>query len=175
MNARLSLQPFRAALQQAWAQRPAREQQLLRWGGGFLVLLALWSLAIEPAWRTWQSAPAQQALLDAQTQTMRQLQAQAQRLQKPNPISRSESVQWLQNNLANLGPDAQVNFQGESATLNLNAAPPEALARWMTQARERALAMPIQAQLQPAPAAGPDDSAAPKTPLLRGTMVLRLP
>lgn len=175
MIALLSLKPFRAALKHAWAQRQPREQQLLRWGAGLLVLAALWSVAIEPAWRTWQSAPAQQALLDAQTQTMRQLKVQAQSLQKPNPISRQESMQWLQKNLSDLGPNAQVSFQGESATLNLKASPPEALARWVTQARERALAMPVQAQLQPETVTGPSDSAAKKTPLLRGTLVLRLP
>ena len=175
MNVNFSLKPVRAALQLAWAQRQPREQQLLRWGAGILVFVAIWSLAIEPAWRTWQYAPVQQALLDSQTQTMRQLQVQAQTLQKPNPISRNESVQWLQKNLSDLGPNAQVSLQGESATLNLNAAPPEALARWLTQARERALAIPVQAQLQPETTTGPADSAAKKSHLLRGTLVLRLP
>ncbi|WP_416547470.1 type II secretion system protein GspM [Limnohabitans sp. DCL3] len=175
MKANRSHKPLRAALQHAWAQRPPREQRLLRWAAGLLVLGALWSLAMEPAWRTWQQAPARQAMLDAQSQTMLELQAQAQSLQKPNPISRNESIQWLENNLSDLGPGAQIIMQGERATLNLSAAPPEALARWLGLARERALAMPIQAQLQPSVAAGAVDNAAKSSPVLRGTMLLRLP
>lgn len=158
-----------AALHPIWAQRTPREKQLLRLCAAVLVLAALWQVALAPAWRIWQAAPAQQARLDAQTQTMRQLQAQAQSLQTPNPISRAESVQWLENHLAELGPGAKVNVQGERATLSLDAAPPEAFARWIGLARERALAIPVQAQLQQG--ASPLNSPA----VLRGSLVLRLP
>jgi general secretion pathway protein M len=96
---------------------------------------------------------------------MLQLQAQAKSLQTPNPISRSESAAWLEKNVTELGPNAKVSLQGESATLSMDAAPAEALARWISLARERALAMPVQAQLQQG--AGPS--------VLRGTLVLRLP
>ena len=159
---------LQTALQQAWAQRQARERRLLSLGATVLLLAALWSWAWAPAWRTWQEAPAKQARLDAQTQDMRQLQAQAQSLQKPNPITRSESVQWLENNLAELGANAKISLQGERATLSVDAAPAQAMARWIGLARERALALPVQAQLQTA--------ASPDAPgLLRGTVVLRLP
>lgn len=154
-----------AALQQAWAQRSPREKQLLGWGTATVMLALLWSLALAPAWRTWQEAPAKQARLDAQTQSMLQLQAQAKSLQTPSPISRSESAAWLEKNLTELGPNARLSLQGENATLSLDAAPAEALARWISLARERALAMPVQAQLQQG--AGPS--------VLRGTLVLRLP
>lgn len=174
-----------AALEPVWAQRTPREKQLLRLAGVVLVLAAMWQLALAPAWRTWQTAPAQQARLDAQTQTMRQLQAQAKKLQAPNPISKNESVQWLEKNLAELGPGAKLNLQGERATLTVEAAPPEALARWMGLARERALAMPIQAQLQQGAAPAQPASANKPTQtttqpandpvLLRGSLVLRLP
>lgn len=166
--------PMLAALQPFWLQRTPREKQLLRLAGTLGVLVALWQLALAPAWQTWQEAPAQQARLDAQTQTMQQLKAQAQSLQTPQAISRVESVQWLESNLAELGPGSKVSVQGERATLSLDAAPAEALARWLSLARERALAMPEQAQLQSgaAPAAAnPANSPA----LLRGTLVLRLP
>lgn len=166
--------PMLAALQPVWLQRTPREKQLLRLAGALGVLVALWQLALAPAWQTWQEAPAQQARLDAQTQTMQQLKAQAQSLQTPQAISRVESVQWLESNLAELGPGSKVSVQGERATLSLEAAPAEALARWLSLARERALAMPEQAQLQSgaAPAAAtPANSPA----LLRGTLVLRLP
>jgi general secretion pathway protein M len=139
---------FQSALRQAWAQRQPREQKLLALGAAVLVLAALWQLGLAPALRTWQEAPTQQARLDQQTQAMRQLQAQAKKLQQPLTVSRNESVQWLEQNLAELGAGAKISMQGERATLSLEAAPAEALARWLSQARERALALPVQAQLQ---------------------------
>ena len=195
-----SLQPLRAAWQLAWQQRSLREQLLLSAGAVVLLLATTWSLALAPALRTWQEAPAQQARLDAQTQTMRQLQAQAKSLQKPNPISRAESVQWLEKSLSSLGTGAKISVSGERATLSLEAATPEALSSWLSLARELALALPVQAQLQHgAPQAtatatgGPksgnkttlkpnnktDNKAIQTAPqndvVLRGTLVLRLP
>jgi general secretion pathway protein M len=99
---------------------------------------------------------------------MRQLQAQAQILQKPNPITRSESARWLESSLTELGPNAKLSLQGERATLSVDAAPAQALAHWIGLAREHAVALPVQAQLQA--------NASPDTPgLLRGTLVMRLP
>lgn len=158
----------RTALGQAWCQRSPREQQLLSVGALVMALAVIWSLAWAPAWRTWQEAPARQAQLDAQSQQMQQLQAQAKQLEKPNPITRAEALAWLENNLGELGPEARITPQGERANLSLNAAPPEALARWLGDARERAQALPVQAQLQQSAPAG--------TPATwRGTLVLRLP
>jgi len=172
-----------AALRHAWAQRSLREQQLLGLCAAVLLLVSVWSTALAPALRTWQEAPARQARLDAQSQSMRQLQAQEKGLQKPNPITRNESVEWLEASLADLGPGAKISRQGERATLSLNAAPADALARWLSLARESALALPEQAQLQQSttpnltPAKG--KSAPTTTPhnevVWRGTLVLRLP
>jgi general secretion pathway protein M len=121
---------------------------LLSVGGVLVALAILWGLALAPALRTWQEAPARQAQLDAQTQRMRQLQAQAQALQARRTLPRSEAVQWLQNSMTELGPDAQVTLQGDRATVRVQAAPADALARWLSQARENAQALPVQAELQ---------------------------
>jgi general secretion pathway protein M len=192
-NARAPAQALRAALGQAWAQRNPREQLLLGLGALVLALASVWSLAVAPAWRTWQEAPARQARLDAQSQQMRQLQAQAKNLQKPSPISRAEAMAWLESKLDELGPEARISLQGEHASLSLNAAPAEALARWLSQARERAQALPVQAQLQhstgpakdsrtdaasPKPAKAPSPAVQADTAnavLWRGTLLLRLP
>lgn len=176
MNPRTLWPQLRSAWQGAWAQRSPREQQLLRLGAWVLALAALWSLALAPALRTWQEAPARQAALDAQSQSMRQLQAQARQLQQPQTLSRTEAVQWLEQHLDTLGPNAQISLQGERATLRLQAAPAEALARWLRLARENAQALPVQANLQQAPV----DNTPPNTPPKgdahwRGTLVLRLP
>lgn len=157
--------------QAAWARRSPREQQLLGIGFWVVGLAALWVLALAPALSTWQEAPARQALLDTQSQRMRQLQAQAQSLQKPAAISRTDATLWLEKSLAELGPNARISLQGETATLSLQAAPAAALAHWLSQARDHAQALPTQAQLQHANPAGSDPAAA----TWRGSLVLRLP
>jgi len=172
----MSLQTLTAAVrngwQAAWARRSPREQQWLGIGFWVVALAALWVLALAPALRTWQEAPARQALLDTQSQRMRQLQAQAQGLQKPVVISRNDAVQWLEKNLTELGPNARISLQGETATLSLQAAPAAALARWLSQAREHAQALPTQAQLQQANPANQNNSP---DATWRGSLVLRLP
>lgn len=136
-----------------WGQRSAREQHLLGWASLVLVLATVWSLALAPALRTWQQAPGKQAQLDAQSQRMRQLQLQAKSLQKPPTLTRAEAAQWLENSLGSLGPNAQISLQDERATLRVQAAPADALARWMSQARDNAQALPLQAELQQTEAA----------------------
>jgi general secretion pathway protein M len=162
---------FRQGWQAAWARRSPRERLLLVMGGWVLGLAALWLLALAPALRTWQEAPARQALLDTQSQRMRQLQAQAQGLQKNSAIARTDAALWLEKNLTKLGPNARISLQGNSATLSLQAAPAAALARWLSLARDNAQALPTQAQLQQASPAGADNPEA----TWRGSLVLRLP
>lgn len=167
--------PLRQSWQAAWARRSPREQQLLSVGGWVLGLAALWALALAPALRTWQEAPARQAQLDAQTQRMQQLQAQAQSLQKPPATSRTDAALWLEKNLTELGPNARISIQGDSATLSLQAAPAADLARWLSQARDNAQALPTQAQLQQVSPAGPSQQINSPEPTWRGSLVLRLP
>jgi len=159
----------RQTWQAAWQQRTPREQVLLHVGALLLVLVVLWSTALAPAWRTWQEAPARQTQLDQQSQRMRQLQAQAQTLQKPPTVSRTEASQWLEKNLSELGPNAQIILQGDQVSLQVEAAPAQAMARWLSQARDSAQALPTQGQIQQRP--NPDKSEV----LWQGTLVLRLP
>lgn len=157
-----------AAFQQVWRQRSLRERKLLSLAGWFLISIALWQWALVPAWQTWHEAPIKQAQLDAQTQAMLQLQAQARALQTLPPITRSESVQWLEKHLTELGPNAKISVQAEQVTLSVAEVPATTLASWLGQARERALALPTQAQMQLTPSTD-------KPGMLRGTLILRLP
>lgn len=181
---------LRSALRQAWSQRSPREQQLLSLAAGLILLATLWTWALAPAWRTWQEAPERQARLDAQTQHMQQLQAQAKTLQKASPVTRADAVQWLTASTQELGPGAQIQWQGDRATLSVEAAPAAAMARWLSLARERVQALPVQAQLQHTqaptpgaskPAARPSAAAVSPSPdptsavHWRGSVVLRLP
>ena len=169
MNSPNAWQQVRQAGQQLWRQRSPREQMLLRWGAWLVLAVSLWQWALAPALRTWHQAPTRQAALDLQTQRMRQMQAQAQSLQKPASVSRTEAVQWLEKNLSELGPNAKISLQGDQVSLQVEAAPAQAMARWLSQARDSAQALPTQGQMQQRP--NPDKSEV----LWQGTLVLRLP
>lgn len=162
-------QSARQAWSQAWDRRTPREQALLQASAWLLLCLVLWHWALGPAWRTWQEAPARQAALDQQTHTMQQLQAQAQALRQPSAVSRAEARQWLETSLSELGPKAHISLQGDQVTLRLEAAPAMAMARWLSQARDSAQILPVQAQMQQR------SSAAGGDVIWQGTLVLRLP
>lgn len=158
-----------------WSKRSPREQQLLRLGVWLVGVTALWFLALAPALQTWREAPARQAQLDIQNHRMRQLQAQAQSLQQPRAMTRSEATSWLEKNLTGLGPNARISVQGDSATLSLQSAPAAALALWLRMARDNAQALPIQAQVEQASPADPDSTDQGPEVTWRGSLVLRLP
>ena len=160
---------LRSSARIAWQQHPARERRLLLLGAAVLLLALVWSQMIAPAWRVWREAPQRQALLEAQTRQMRQWQAEAQQLQTPRRIEREQALRLLTASATSLlGPGAQVTPQGDSLRISLQAAPAAGLAQWLAQAREQALALPSQAQLQ-----RQDDKAS--EPTWRGTLLLRLP
>lgn len=190
MIERLNWTPLRTAWHSAWQQRSPREQWMLRLAGWLMALTAIWSLALAPALRTWQEAPTRQTQLDAQSQHMRQLQDQALSLKKSRTMTRTEAALWLEQSLTKLGPNPQISLQGERATLRVQAAPAGALAVWLSQARENAQALPVQAELQQttalattpnAPRSSTGQMPATAAPasaqevLWKGSLVLQLP
>lgn len=149
-----SLNKLRSQARAAWAQRSPRERQLLALACAVFALALLWQVGLAPALATLREAPERQARLDQQTRQLLGLQAQARQLQKTTAISRTDASRWLEGSVSEaLGAGARIQLQGERATLTLQAAPAAELARWLTQARERAQALPVQAQLQQAPMA----------------------
>lgn len=174
MNAlQQTLQSWGQALQSTWGQRSDREQQLLGAGAAVLVLAVLWWVALAPALRTWQQAPARQAALDAQTRQMQQLQAQALALKKPLAITRAQALRWLETHIpTGLGPQAQWRLQGDRLSVTLSGTTPAQLAAWLAQAREQAQALPVQAQLQQMPAPPAAKAAGTDSPVLWGGSVL---
>jgi general secretion pathway protein M len=166
---------LRAALSQAWQQRTSRERQLMLVAAWVLAATTLWSLAIAPALRTWQEAPTRQAALDATSKQMQQLQAQAQAFKKPQAVTRAEALRWLEENIpTQLGTETRWQLQGERLSVQLSGTSPEQLASWLKQVRERAQALPVQAQLQQAnPASKPD--ASEQAVRWSGSLLLSLP
>lgn len=161
------------ALRALWQQRSARERMLVLSGATLLGLLMVWRVALAPAWSVWREAPVREAQLQAHTQQMLQLQAQARQLQALPRLGRAQAVEQLKAGADSLlGSGAQLQVQGELLHVKLQASAVSGLAQWLVLAREQAQARPVQVQLQrqDAPAAAPSSE-----PTWQGTVVLRLP
>jgi general secretion pathway protein M len=143
---------LRDTLQSWWSQRPAREKPLLL-GAAILVSAALlWWVAIAPAVRTLSGFDAKWAAQDAQLQTMLRLQNQAQSLTAQAPLSTAAAAQALLASVQqSFGTQADVQIQGNSATVTLRGVPGEALAQWLATARANARSVPVQTRLKRGP------------------------
>ncbi len=135
-----------ASLRHWWGQRAPREQRMLGVAMGLVGLLLLWWLGVAPALRSLRQWETQAPRLEAQLQTMRGLQAEAQSLQAQPPLS-TAAQQALQNTLGALGTSGNLVVQGTLATVTLRGASPQALAQWLARARTEARLAPSQANL----------------------------
>ncbi len=140
---------------------PARQQLLRRWAAmapreryGFGAALAIigvylvWSLLIQPAWRTVREAPAALDKLDAQLQEMQSLAAEVRELRAAAPVSAAQSAEALTAATTRLGETGKIALRGERAVLTLTNANSESLRAWLVEARSAARARPLELQLQ---------------------------
>jgi general secretion pathway protein M len=113
------------------------------------VLLALlWWVALAPAIATLRSADAQHRALDTQLQQMRRLQAQAKAMQSQPRQTHDEAMRQLEAAIREqLGASARYTIAGERVTVTLANTPAAGLARWLTQVRSNARALPGEARL----------------------------
>jgi general secretion pathway protein M len=167
----------RQAWGSVWERRNPREQRALRLLALVLGTALGWGVLLAPALKTWHQAPQRQADLDEQTRRMQRLQAEAAQLAASRSgtengannrsISRAsaQAVKQLEADANRLlGPDAQVQMQGNQLRVTLKAASAQNLAEWLVLARQQAQALPDQTQLERV-----DDA------IWRGTLLLRLP
>lgn len=146
MNDTLKASPL-AALSARWHGLAPREQALLAMAVTVVVLMLLWLVAIQPAWRTLSRAPAEIDRLDAQLQTMQALAAEAQALRAAPPVTPDQAVAALKAATARLGDKARLTLQGERAVLTLSGIGSGALRDWLAEARAGARARPLEANL----------------------------
>jgi general secretion pathway protein M len=180
MNAMAQLRTQALARWQALSPREQRSVSVL---AVLLGVLVFWSIAIAPARHTLNDSDHRRDRIGQQQASMLALQAQAQALHARTPLSREEALRSLQS----LTPSAhfQLNVQGERVMVQLKAVPAPTLASWLTQARNQAQALPIEAHLTrgsgSASATGTDtDNAAPTAAMpsdvvWNGNVVLSLP
>ena len=150
-NALNALQAQTAPLRAFWARLTPRDRQGLTLVAWLIGGLLVWLIAIQPAWRTVRSAPAELAQLDAQMQTMQRQAADARALREAPGVSASAAVIALQAATARLGTTGRLSLQGDRAVLTLKDAEPDALRQWLTEARTGARARPTEANLARGP------------------------
>lgn len=154
-----------APLRTRWQRLAAREKVMVAATSVIVGLALLWLIAIRPALGVLRSAEEQHRALDAQLQQMTALQEQARALQAQPKIGHDEALRLLERSLRErLGTSARLTISGDRATVTLTGTQADALARWLTQARVDARALPGEARVQ-RNAAG----------LWEGTLVLSLP
>jgi general secretion pathway protein M len=135
-------------LRTRWAGLAPREQALVAAAAAVVALALLWWIALGPALATLRSAEAQHRALDAQLQHMRRLQAQARAMQSQPRQSHEEALRQLETAIReHLGVNARYTIAGERVSVTLSNAPADGLARWLTQVRSNARALPGEARL----------------------------
>lgn len=135
------------AMRQRWQGLGARDQRLAWLAAAVLAAFLLWTLAIQPAWRTLRDAPVQRDRLDLQLHEMRALATEAQQLRLAPPLSRDQSAAALRAASERLGSTARLSLQGDRAVLTLNGVGSQQLREWLAEARAGARARPVEAQL----------------------------
>jgi general secretion pathway protein M len=138
----------RAALRARWQGLAAREKVLVAGTTSLVAVVLVWLVAVRPALTIVRSAEQQHRALDAQLQQMRALQQQAQAMKAQPKLGHDEALRLLELSLRQrLGTSARLTVTGDRATITLTGTPPEALARWLTQVRVDARALPSEARL----------------------------
>lgn len=144
------LQRLRQTVQPVWARLAPRERLAVGVAATVVGLTLLWWLGVAPALATLRQAPAQRQQLDAQLAQMRQMAATAEGLRGQNktlsPAGARDALE--QATTATLAGTAQLQVQGDRATVTLRGTPPDALAQWLAQVRINARVVPVQADLQ---------------------------
>jgi len=149
--------PAVAALRQQtnawWRSRSKRERQAVVVVAAVIGLFIVWSLFVQPAWRTVREAPAQLDVLETQLQQMQRVAAESRSLRNTAPVGAAQAGVALKAASDRLGDKARLNLQSDRAILTLTGGgiSPEALRAWLTEARAGARARPIEAQLQRGP------------------------
>jgi general secretion pathway protein M len=142
-----------------------RERRLVGGAAALIAIALLWWLALAPALATLRIADEQYRTLDAQLQRMHWLEGEARSV-RAQPRQTQEDTSRLLEATAReqLGIGGRLSIAGERVTVSLAGVPPQALSRWLTQARVNARVLPSEARLT-RNAAG----------LWDGTVVLTLP
>jgi general secretion pathway protein M len=157
---------WKDTLRSRWAALAEREQRGLVLAALAVTLAVAWGVLVRPALRTLSAAPAQQAAVRIELERMQTMQARARALQAQPATSPQDRLRALRATAAELAPAADLQVQGELATLTLKQVPAHQLAPWLS-AQALGGNSPMQANLQ--------RDAGTAGALWSGSLVFRLP
>jgi general secretion pathway protein M len=140
--------PRREKAQAAWRRLAPRERTMVAVGAVALGLLLFVLVFINPALRTLREAPLRLAELDAKLAQMQGWAAEAAQLQQQPTVSSAQALAALQAATEFLGPEAQLQIQGDRASLRFRQLSGEQLGSWLMETRRAARARAVEAQLQ---------------------------
>lgn len=140
---RVALQPLRAA----WGRLAERERRLLQAMAWVLGLFLLWTVAVQPAWRTVREAPARMDRLDAQLQAMQALAVDVRDMRATPALPRAQASAALKAASARLGAKGRLIEQGDRAVLTLTEASGDQVRAWLGDVRTGARARAVEANL----------------------------
>lgn len=136
-----------ATLQARWHSVSAREQRLVKWGVAVVGLALLWWVALAPALKMLKTADQQRGVLESEWLQMQTLQAQAKVLQAKPLLAALDARRLLEASVLPLGAALQLANVGDQVRVTVKGLSPDALAQWLTTARQNARAVPSEAQL----------------------------
>jgi general secretion pathway protein M len=152
MNTRTLVMPpalaqLRQQAREQWRGRAPRERRALALAAAAVLVLLVWWLFVQPAWRTVREAPAQLDSLDAQLQQLQRLAAESQSLKGAAPVTSAQAGLALKAATDRLGEKGRLTLLGDRATLTLTGVNTEALRGWLQEARSAARVRPVDVQL----------------------------
>lgn len=145
-----------AGLRRIWQTMQPREQWMVALAIACVTLAGLWWLAIEPAWKTYRTYPAQRQELEQQVQHMQAMRQQALQLQGQMASAAqgaagdvaAASAALQSSAKALLGPQAQTQTAGERVTVRFDNAAAASVQQWLRETRENTRSQPVQVRLQ---------------------------
>lgn len=137
----------RETLRAHWTALAARERAGLTAAAVLIGALLLWSVAIQPAWRTLREVPARIDHQGAQLQRLNRLAAEAAELRSVAPVSSAQASAALQGTMARFAGRASLQWQGELATVAVNGLSGDELRDWLAEVRSAARMRATEVQL----------------------------
>ena len=149
-GARLGTASWRATretLRARWTALAPRERLGLTAAAAMIGAVLLWSVAIQPAWRTLREAPARIDQQGLQLQRLHQLAAEASELRSIAPVSSAQASAALQGTMARFAGRATLQWQGELATVAIHGLSGDELRDWLAEVRSAARMRTTEVQL----------------------------
>jgi general secretion pathway protein M len=144
---RSALAPWR----ERWAALPAHERRLVVVAAWVVAVSLTWLLAVAPAWRVVQLAPATLDRLDAQLLQMQRHAAEVRSLRAMPPVAPAQSQAALKAATDALGGAARLVVAGDRATVTFTNTNGTQLRNWLVEARGAARVRVVEANLSRGP------------------------